>query len=114
MIRVKISVGVLLLVIATGAVSHLWIRHRCSELTSQARTAIEYMEQDNFPAAKQVMDELNKEWGSLRKKAGIFVRENKLLEADRVCGRIIKLKNDGSGEAEAELSELTELLANIY
>lgn len=114
MIRVKISVGVLLLVIAIGALSHFWIRHRCSELTGQARTALEYMENDNFPAAKQLMDELADDWSRLRKGAGVFVRENKLLEADRVCGRIVKLKNDGSGEAEAELSELTELLANIY
>ncbi len=114
MTRVKISICVLLLVIATGAVSHFWIRHQCSEIAGQARTALEYMEDDNFPAAKRLMDELADDWSRLRKGAGIFVRENKLLEADRVCGRIVRLKNDGSGEAEAELSELTELLANIY
>lgn len=114
MIRVKISLGVLLLVIATGTVSHFYIRHQCGEITKQAQAVLEYMDEDNFPAAQQLMGELAEDWSSLRKTAGIFVRENKLLEADRICGRLIMLKKDDSGEAEAELSELTELLANIY
>ncbi|MBP3380126.1 MAG: DUF4363 family protein [Ruminococcus sp.] len=114
MTRVKISAGILILVVVTGVISHFWIRHQCGELTRQAQTALEYLDEDNFPAARQLMAEMAEDWSSLRKKAGIFVRENKLLEADRVCVRMIKLKDDDSGEAEAELSELTKLLANIY
>lgn len=114
MIRVKLSVGILLLVIITGAASHFWIRNQCNQLTRQAQTALEYMDEDDVRAAEQAMHELAEDWNSLRKKAAFFVRENKLLEVDRVCGRIIELKIDDSGEAGAELSELTELLANIY
>lgn len=114
MIRVKISVGVLFLVIVTSAVSHFWIRDQCSELTRQAQTALEYMDEGNIRSAEQAVDSLAEGWEGLRKKAGFFVRENKLLEVDRVCARIIRLQIDDSGEAQAELSELTELLANIY
>lgn len=110
MTRVKISVGIILVLAAVSVFSGIWVNGRCREMMSQTDQAAELFLQGNSDEAEKAAQELQKEWESFRSVAAVLLHNDKLLEIDRLCARATGLADSQSEEFVSELTEIKHLL----
>ncbi|MDE5764182.1 MAG: DUF4363 family protein [Ruminococcus sp.] len=116
MTRIKISLGILLLLIAVSIFSGQWINKSCRNLMNISSHAEEIFSQGDIQQTLEITRQLEKEWEHFSSKAKIFIRSNKLSDIDRLCARINNLAENQSEELTAELKEfshLVNLLRNV-
>ena len=113
MTRVRISVGILLLLVGLSVFSGVWVDRRCSRLLRQTDSIEElYSRGDLFGAASEA-ERMESDWEDFRQKAKVALKNNKLTDIDRICSRIVRLTSCGSEEVTAELDELRHLLREL-
>ena len=110
MTRIKLSLAILILLFGISFGSQIWIDSKCRSITSVIAQTEELIMNGNQSKAVESAKLLSGEWEDFRKFAGIFVRRNKLTEADRLCARVRSLAENDSEELLAELSELKKLI----
>lgn len=110
MTRIKISAGIVCLLIGISIFSGIWINNKCKSLMELSSSAEELFSNDQKEQAIQLTRELETEWEKFRKKAIVLVHNNKLSEIDRLCARVRHLAENDSEELLSELTELKHLL----
>ena len=110
MTRVKISVGIILILAAVSVFSGIWVNSRCREMMSQTAQATELFLQGSSDEAVEAAQELQKEWESFRSVAAVLLHNDKLSEIDRLCARVTGLADSESEEFVSELTEIDHLL----
>ncbi|MBQ8297832.1 MAG: DUF4363 family protein [Ruminococcus sp.] len=110
MTRVKISAGILSLLIILSIFFGIRINRRCDELlqlTDDIRISIE---KNDSSSALAAAEKLEQRWEAFRKTASIMVKSDKMTEISRINSRIIPMLENGSEEISADLDELSEMI----
>ena len=111
--RIKISIVILAIMVIFGCFSGLFIHKKCSELVN-AITIIEKSVSDgDLESAENKAKSLEKKWSQFSQTAVLFVRSDKLTEAESTISRIIPLIQTDCDELSAELSELKSRIQHI-
>ncbi|MBP5578619.1 MAG: DUF4363 family protein [Ruminococcus sp.] len=110
MTRVRISAGVLLLLVLASAFMSSWVNRRCDEMLFDINRLSIAAENGECEILADGTDELNRKWERFRDKASVLLKYDKLVEADRISARIVRLADNDSEELKAGLAELRELL----
>lgn len=110
MTRVKISAGILLLLVGISIFSSTWVNRRCDIMLSEIDMIHELAEKGDTESTAESARELNAHWESFREKASVLLKYDRLIEIDRLCSRIVYLAEDEKAEMTAELSELRDML----
>lgn len=113
MTRVRISAGILLLLLGLSIFSGWWVDRRCSELLRRTDTVEQLYSSGDLAGAVSEAEKMQSEWESFRQKAKVVLKNNKLTEIDRLCSRIVHLTNCGSDEVPAEIEEFRHLLRDL-
>lgn len=110
MTRIKISIGILCLLIIMSIFSGIWIDNRCKKIIESINTVSSYAEKKDIESAKTAVAELEKIWSDFRVKASIIIKNEKLSEIDRISSRISYLLKNKSDELDSELKELKSMI----
>lgn len=110
MTRVRISAGILVLLIGISVCSGIWVNRRCDDMLGEIDKIYELEEKGDIIGAADMSKELDANWESFRETASVMLRYDKLVEIDRLCSRIVHLAAEEGAEMEAELAELRDML----
>ena len=110
MTRVRISAGILVLLIGISVFSGIWVNRRCDDMLGEIDKIYELEEKGDIIGAADMSKELDANWESFRETASVMLRYDKLVEIDRLCSRIEHLTENEEDEMAAELSELRHML----
>ncbi len=110
MTRVRISAGILVLLIGISVFSGIWVNRRCDDMLGEIDKIYELEEKGDIIGAADMSKELDANWESFRETASVMLRYDKLVEIDRLCSRIVHLAAEEGAEMEAELAELRDML----
>ena len=110
MTRVRLSVGVLLLLIIISIFSSFWVNCRCNTMLSEVDLMHELAENGDTEGVSGRARELNAQWESFREGASVLLKYDRLIETDRLCSRIVHLAENEETEMAAELAELRDML----
>lgn len=110
MTRVRISAGILVLLIGISVFSGIWVNRRCDDMLWEIDKIYELEEKGDIIGAADMSKELDANWESFRETASVMLRYDKLVEIDRLCSRIVHLAAEEDAEMEAELAELRDML----
>ncbi|MDE5936842.1 MAG: DUF4363 family protein [Ruminococcus sp.] len=110
MTRIKISIGILCILIAVSTFSGIWINGKCKSLMELSSQAEELFASGEKEKAIEVAKKLETEWEDFREGACVLVNNNKLADIDRICARVKHLTENDSEELLSELTEFEHLL----
>lgn len=110
MTRIKISAGIILLLIGASIFSGVWVNRSCDKLMELSTKSEELISAGKTEEAVEITRRLESEWEHFRKKAAVIVRSNKLSEIDRICARLRHLTEKESEEILSELTEMEHML----
>ena len=110
MTRVRISAGILVLLIGISVFSGIWVNRRCDDMLGEIDKIYELEEKGDIIGAADMSKELDANWESFRETASVMLRYDKLVEIDRLCSRIEHLTENEEDEMAAELAELRDML----
>jgi hypothetical protein len=110
MTRVRISLGVLLLLVVTSTFTSLWVNRRCGAMLDDINKLGIIAENGYSEELAVLVEKLNEEWESFRSRASVLVKYDKLVEIDCLCSRIVQLSDEYNEEFTAELAELRDML----
>ena len=104
MTRAAISICILLALVGTGVFSGLWVERRCGDMLGELEDIEEMCAGGDKEGASEAAAELAEEWQSFRSKAMLVIRNDRLLEVDRLAARF-----SGTAGSESPCAGLTEL-----
>lgn len=110
MTRVKISGGILLLLIIISIFSSVWINRRCNAMLVTVSEISRTVGKGRNDEASECAKRLNADWESFREGASVLLKNDKLTEIDRLYSRIVYLAENEEDEMAAELAELRDML----
>lgn len=113
MTRVKISIFIMVVLIAASITSGVWVNSRCEKLLNTLDNIRYSFENGSTDKAADIAEELSLQWDKFRKTANVIVKSDKLSEIDRISARIAPLLESGSDEINAELDELEKMLTAL-
>ena len=111
--RIKISMGILALMVVFSGLSGFFVHKNCAELVSEIATIEKFVSDGDLESAEKSAKLLEKNWNRFSKAAVLFVRSDKLTEAESTVSRIIPLIQTDCDELTAELSELKSRIIHI-
>lgn len=111
MTRVKISVGILLLMLGVSIFSGIWVNKRCGELISGVKQLEGIADSGDYESAAKLAEELDDQWEDFSVKASSFIKYDLLTEIGRDFAKISYLAESESQDLVTELRELRHLLA---
>lgn len=111
MTRVKISIGILLVLLFSSIFSCFWINKQCGELLDGVRSIEELAENEDYRTAESLAGELDNKWEKFSSKAAVLIKYDRLTEIGRLFAKTEHLAANESPELLAELHELEHLLA---
>ncbi|MDE7363740.1 MAG: DUF4363 family protein, partial [Ruminococcus sp.] len=88
MTRIKISLGIILMLILTSIFSGIWVNNQCKSIISLSEQTGEIFSNGDKEKAMQIIEQLETKWENFRKTASMLVQNSKLSEIDRICARI--------------------------
>lgn len=110
MTRVKISIGIIVLLILASIFSGIWVNSRCKTVIELSEQAQESFRNGDKEKAIETIGLIESDWESFRKTASVLVQNSKLSEIDRICAGLKNLAQSDSEELLSELSELEHML----
>ena len=110
MTRLKISVVILILLTGTGIFQNHWIEKNCNSLMELSTYAEKLYQNGSYEKSADITNQLQQKWQDFRKKASVFIRDNKLTDLDRLFVRTHYLAENENEELTSELTELYHLL----
>ncbi len=110
MTRVKISAGILCLLVGISIFSGIWVNNRCGLMLDGVRQLEELAESNNTAQASELAAELSFQWDDFSSLAAILVKYDRLAEIGTLFSKIDYLVESESPDLIEELSELEHLL----
>ena len=109
MMRVKLSAGILLVLVAAGVFSELYTARGCRRIERDI-SAVETSLTGGGDAADSAR-QLGHDWDGFLRVSVMLLRSDRLMEIDRTVARIVRQSENGdTGELPAELSELRSMV----
>lgn len=114
MIRLKISIGILAILIIFCTVSEIFINKSCDSMVEKISELESMADSENLTEElEKSVDKLEKKWDSFKSKAIFLARGDKLTDASFTLSRILPLIEEKSDELKAELSQLKSEINHI-
>ncbi|MBE6859799.1 MAG: DUF4363 family protein [Ruminococcus sp.] len=114
MIRLKISIGILAILIIFCTVSEIFINKSCDSMVEKISELESMADSENLSEElEKSVDKLEKKWDSFKSKAIFLARGDKLTDASFTLSRILPLIEEKSDELKAELSQLKSEINHI-
>ena len=114
MIRLKISIGILAILIIFCTVSEIFINKSCDSMVEKISELESMADSENLSEElERSVDKLEKKWDSFKSKAIFLARGDKLTDASFTLSRILPLIEEKSDELKAELSQLKSEINHI-
>ncbi len=111
--RVRMSIGILCILIIISTLTELWITRRCRALVDEISAVSECYDSGESGAAEVAAEKLGRKWDDFRKTAAFLVKNDRLSEIDRINSRIIYLIKSNNDELHSDLSELRHMIENL-
>lgn len=111
--RVKMSVGILCILVVLSILTELWITRRCKAFIDDISIVSERFDSGDNESAAALAERLEQKWEDFRTPASFLVRNDKLSEIDRINSRIIYLIKSNNDELQSDLSELKHMIENL-
>lgn len=113
MTRIKISAGILCVLVGISIFFAVWINNRCSHMLDEITAICQLLDDGNNSQAMQRAEELDNEWNSFRKTATVMLKNNELTEVDCISSGIPYLIENDNDESYARLMEFQHMLTMI-
>lgn len=113
MTRIKISIGILCLLLGLSIFFSIWINNRCSYMLDEISEIHEFLDSGDTEKAISSAKELDDNWNGFRKKATIMLKNNELTDVDCISSSIPYLIENDSDEAHSRLTELHHMLETL-
>ena len=113
MTRIKISIGILCVMIGMSVFSAVWINRKCSHMLDEITAICSFLDEGKNSQAVQLAESLDNEWNDFRKKATMLVNNSGLTEIDCISSGIPFLIENDNDESYARLMELQHMLVVI-
>ncbi len=110
MTRIKISMGILCLLVGISIFFGIWINSRCSYMIGEIAEIYEFLDSGDTEKAVYSAKKLDDNWNGFRKKATIMIKNNELTEIDCISSGIPYLIENDSDEAHSRLTEMRHML----
>ncbi len=110
MTRIKISTGILCLLVGVSIFFSIWINSRCSYMLDEISEIYELLDSGDTDKAVSSAKKLDENWNSFRRKATVMVKNNELTDIDCISAGIPYLIKNDSDEAHSRLIELRHML----
>lgn len=111
--RVRMSIGILCILIIISTLTELWITRRCRALVDEISAVSECYDSGERESAEAAAEKLSRKWDDFRKSAAFLVKNDRLSEIDRINSRIIYLIKSNNDELQSDLSELRHMIENL-
>ena len=110
MTRIKISIGILCLLVGISIFFGIWINSRCSYMIGEIAEIYEFLDSGDTEKAVYSAKKLDDNGIGVRKKATIMIKNNELTEIDCISSGIPYLIENDSDEAHSRLTEMRHML----
>lgn len=111
--RIKISITILAAMVIFSGFSGGFIHNRCGRIVENLTEIENLIAEGDYENAEKSAKSLEKYWNRFSNAAVMFVRSDKLTEAESNFSRIIPLIQTENDELSAELSELKDRIQHI-
>ena len=108
--RIKISIGILCLLVGMSIFFGIWINNKCSYMIGEISEIYEFLDSGDTYKAISSAEKLDYDWNSFRKKAAVMLKNNELTEIDCISAGIPYLIENDSDEAHSRLIEFRHML----
>lgn len=113
MTRIKISIGILCIMIGMSIFSAVWINRKCSHMLDEITVIYDFLDEGNKLQAVKRAELLDNEWNDFRKKATVLLKNNELTEIDCISSGIPYLIENDNDESYSRLMELQHMLITL-
>lgn len=113
MARIKISFGILGLLVGISIFFSVWINSKCNYMLDEITTICQLLDEGKTTIATERAELLDSEWNSFRKKATVMLKNNELTEIDCISSGIPYLIKNDNDESYTRLMELQHMLTMI-
>lgn len=113
MTRIKISSGILCVLVGLSIFFSVWINNRCSHMLSEITAICQLLDDGETEKAVRRAENLDSEWNCFRKKATVMLKNNELTEVDCISAGIPYLIENDNDESYARLMEFQHMLTMI-
>lgn len=113
MTRIKISAGILCVLVGISIFFAVWINNRCSHMLDEITAICQLLDDGKNSQAMKRAEELDNEWNSFRKTATVMLKNNELTEVDCISSGIPYLIENDNDESYARLMEFQHMLTMI-
>lgn len=113
MTRIKISAGILCILVGISIFFAVWINKRCSYMLDEITVICQLLDDGKNSQAMQRAEDLDNEWNSFRKTATVMLKNNELTEVDCISSGIPYLIENDNDESYARLMEFEHMLTMI-
>ncbi|MDE6102540.1 MAG: DUF4363 family protein [Ruminococcus sp.] len=110
MTRIRISVGILCVLVGLSIFFGIWINSRCSYMLDEISEIYELLDSGEINQALSSAKKLDGDWDSFRKKATVMLKNNELTEVDCISSGIPYLIENNSDETYSRLMEFQHML----
>ena len=112
MTRIRLSVCILAVLIAASIFSGGWVCRCCRKFQEKTIAVEQAWLSGDTDEAFRLACELEEDWESFRKGAGVLLRNRELAEIDRIASRV-RYRTESGGELRPELAELRHMLEQL-
>lgn len=113
MTRIKISIGILCIMIGLSIFSAVWINRKCSRMLDEITVICSFLDEGKKLQAIQRAESLDNEWNNFRKKATLLLDNSELTEIDCISSGIPFLIENDNDESYSRLMELQHMLVML-
>ena len=113
MTRIKISIGILCIMIGLSIFSAIWINRKCVHMLDETTNIRQLLDDGKTSEAVRCAENLDSEWNVFREKAIMLLRNDQLTEIDCICSGIPYFIENDSDESYAKLMELQHMFVML-
>ena len=113
MTRIKISIGILCVMIGLSIFSAVWINKKCTHMLGEITDICLLLDNGKTSEAVQCAENLDNEWNVFRKKATVILKNDLLTEIDCISSGIPYLIENDNDESYSKLMELQHMIVTL-
>lgn len=113
MTRIKISIGILCVMIGMSIFSAVWVNRKCVHMLEETTNIRLLLDDGKTAEAVRCAENLDNEWNNFREKAVLLLKNDELTEIDCISSGIPYLIENDNDESYARLMELEHTLVML-
>lgn len=113
MTRIKISIGILCIMIGMSIFSAVWVNRKCVHMLAETTNIRLLLDDGKTADAVRCAENLDSEWNDFRAKAVMLLKNDELTEIDCISSGIPYLIENDNDESYARLMELQHMLVML-